>query len=139
VQSPTNLFKSMWKLVFNVINVILNLKVLKGKSIKYKWIMPYLKISKNMLLGKIVWKKINCNSCDLWKCDQIWTIQKPLTIKRLRFSNKRFFIWVHHLILHYILSPNNKFGIWIILFFSILWCSSEMTSPYFFTSKVHNY
>jgi hypothetical protein len=29
---------------------------------------------------------------DLWKYDQILTIQKPLVIKRLKFSNKRLFI-----------------------------------------------
>jgi hypothetical protein len=50
---------------------------------------------------------------DLWKYGQILTIQKSLTIKRLRFSKKRFFIWVYHLVLHYILSPNNKFGMLI--------------------------
>jgi hypothetical protein len=49
----------------------------------------------------------------IWKYDQILTIQKSLNIKQLRFSKKRFFIWVYHLVLHYILSPNNKFGTWI--------------------------
>jgi hypothetical protein len=28
---------------------------------------------------------------DLWKYDQIWTIQKSLTIKWLRFSKKKIF------------------------------------------------
>jgi hypothetical protein len=76
---------------------------------------------------------------DLWKYGQILTIQKTLTIKQLKFSNKILFIWVYHLILHYILSPNNKFGIWIDIKFSILWCFSQMTSLYFSTSKVHYY
>jgi len=52
----------------------------------------------------------------------------------IKVLKKRLFIWVYHL---YILNPNNKFGMWINIFFSILWCSSQMTSPYFFTSKVH--
>jgi hypothetical protein len=47
---------------------------------------------------------------DWWKYGQILIIQKPLTIKRLRISKKRFFIQIYHFVLHYILSPNNKFG-----------------------------
>jgi hypothetical protein len=47
---------------------------------------------------------------DLWKYVQILTIQKSLIIKRLKFSKKIFFIWVFYLVLHYILSLNNKFG-----------------------------
>jgi hypothetical protein len=54
---------------------------------------------------------------DLWKYDQILTIQKSLTIKWLRFSNKRFIIWIYHLVLYYILKPNNKFEIWINIIF----------------------
>jgi hypothetical protein len=46
---------------------------------------------------------------DLWKYGQILTIQKSLTIKQLRFSKKRFFIWIYHLVLHYILNPNKIF------------------------------
>jgi hypothetical protein len=72
---------------------------------------------------------------DLWKYGQILTIWKPLIIKWLRFSNKRFFIWIYH----YILNPNNKFGMWINIIFSILWWSSQTTSLYFSTSKVHYY
>jgi hypothetical protein len=56
---------------------------------------------------------------DLWKYGQILTIQKSLIIKQLRFSNKRFIIWIY-LVLH-ILSPNNKFGMWVNIKFSILW------------------
>jgi hypothetical protein len=55
---------------------------------------------------------------------EILTIQKSLTIKWLRISNKRFFIWIYRLILHRILGLNNKFGIWNNFFFSILWWSS---------------
>jgi hypothetical protein len=55
---------------------------------------------------------------DFWKYGQILTIQKFLIIKRLRFSNKRFSIWVYHLVLHHILSPNKKFGMWINIIFS---------------------
>jgi hypothetical protein len=36
----------------------------------------------------------------LWKYDQILTIQKFLTIKWLRFSNKRFLIWIYHLVIY---------------------------------------
>jgi hypothetical protein len=50
---------------------------------------------------------------DLWKYSQILTSQKSLTIKQLMFSKKRFFIWIYHLELHYILNPNNKFEMWI--------------------------
>jgi len=43
-----------------------------------------------MILGQKFWKKDkNCNSyMDLWKCGQILTIQKSLTIKRLGFLEK---------------------------------------------------
>jgi hypothetical protein len=61
---------------------------------------------------------------DLWKYGQILTIQRSLIIKWLRFSKKRFLIWVYHLILHYILNPNKKFGMWINIIFFILWCFS---------------
>jgi hypothetical protein len=56
VQSPTNLPKSMWKLVFNVVDVIFNLEVLKGKLTKSRWIMTDVKLSKNMILGQRNWK-----------------------------------------------------------------------------------
>jgi len=48
---------------------------------------------------------------DLWKYGQILTIQKSLFIEQLKFSKKKFLIWVYHVVLHYILSPNKKFGI----------------------------
>jgi hypothetical protein len=71
-----------------------NLEVLKGKPIKLKWIMTHVKLSKNMLLGQINWKKTKiATHMDLWKYGQILTIQKSLIIKWLRFSNKIFLIW----------------------------------------------
>jgi hypothetical protein len=55
---------------------------------------------------------------DLQEHGQILTIQKSLTIKWLRFSKNKIFIWVYHLILHIILSPNNEVRMWInIIFF----------------------
>jgi hypothetical protein len=51
-QSLTNLPKSMWKLIFNVIDVIFNLKVLKRKPIKCIWIMAHVNFSKNMFFGQ---------------------------------------------------------------------------------------
>jgi hypothetical protein len=96
--------------------------------------MPHLKLSKNMFLeqNKFLKTKI-ITHFDLWKYGQTLTIQKSLTIKQLRFSKKKFFIWIYLLLLHYILSPNNKFGIWINIIFSILWCFNETTSLYFLT------
>jgi hypothetical protein len=84
--------------------------------------MPHLKLSKNMFLGQRNWKKTKfAIHMDLWKYGQILTIQTSLIIKRLEFSKKRFFIWVYHFILHYILSPNNKLGMWINIFVPIRW------------------
>jgi len=76
---------------------------------------PFKTLKNYMFLGQKNWKaNKNCNSyMDLWKYGQILTIQKFLTIKQLRFSKKRFLIWVYHIVLHYILNPNNKFGMWI--------------------------
>jgi hypothetical protein len=75
---------------------------------------------------------------DLWKYGSILTIQKSLTIKWLRFSKIRFLILVYHLIIHHTLSRNNNFGMWINIIFFILWCSNQMTNPYFSTLKVHS-
>jgi hypothetical protein len=123
-----------------ITDVIFKFENLKRKPTKSKWIMPHLKLSKFLLLGQKNWKtnKI-CNSYEIMKNGQILTIQKSLTIKWLRFSNKTFLIWVYHLVLHYILSPNNKFGLWINIKFSILWCSNKMINPYFLISKIHYY
>jgi hypothetical protein len=74
---------------------------------------------------------------DLWNYGQILTIQKSLTIKWLWFSNFKKFIWIYHLVLHHILSLNNKFGMWININYSILWWSNQTTSSYFSISKVH--
>ncbi len=97
----------------------LNLEVLKGKFIKSKGIMPHLKCPKICFWDKEIQKQTKiATHMDLWKYGQILTIQKSLTIKGLRFSKKWFLIWVYHLVLHYVLKPNNKFGMWInIIFF----------------------
>jgi hypothetical protein len=77
-----------------------------------------------MLLDKKIEKQTKIvTHIDLWKYGQILTIQKSLIIKWLRFSKKKFFIWVYHIVLHYILNPNNKFGMWININYSILLCS----------------
>ncbi len=71
VQSPTNLPKSMRKLVFNVADVIFWFENFKGKPTKSIGIMPHLKLSKNMFLGQKNWKiNKNCNSYGLMK---IWS------------------------------------------------------------------
>ncbi len=128
----------MWKLVFNVTNAILNLEVLKGKPTKSKRIMLHLKLSKICFWDKEIEKQTKFTiHTDLWKYGQILTIQKFLTIKRLRFSKKIFLVWVYDLALNYILSPNNKFGMGINIKTSILWCSNQAINPYFLTSKVH--
>jgi hypothetical protein len=87
--------------------------------------MPHLKLSKTCFLDKEIEKQTKiATHMDLWKNGQILIIQKILIIKQLRFSNENFFIWVYHLVLHYILSPNNKFGMWINIKKIILWCSN---------------
>jgi len=108
------------------------LEVLKKNPTKSTKIMPHLKLSKKNLLGQKNWKtNKNCNSYGLMKTWSNFNHSKVLTIKRLRFSKKRFFIWIYHLVLHYILNPNNKFGMWVNIIFSILWCSSQTTNLYF--------
>ncbi len=92
----------------------LNLEVLKGKFTKSKGIMPHLKLSKICFWDKEIKKQTKiATHMDLWKYGQILTIQKSLTIEWLGFFKKSFLIWVYHLLLHYVLSPNNKFGMWI--------------------------
>jgi hypothetical protein len=67
-----------------------NLEVLKEKPTKLIWIMAHLKLSKNMFLGQKIWKKTKVvTHMDLWKYSQIWTIQKSLIIKCLKFSKKK--------------------------------------------------
>jgi len=131
----------MWKLVINVVDVILKFENLKGKTHKVLKNNAPSKTFQKILLEQKNWKKKTkiATHMDLWKYGQILTIQKSLTIKQLRFSNKRFFIWIYHLVLHHILNPNNKFGMQINVHFSILWWSNQMTNPYFSISKVHYY
>jgi hypothetical protein len=101
--------------------------------------MPHLKLSKKCSWDNFFEKQTkSATHMDLWKYGQILTTQMSLIIKWLRFSKKRFFIWVNHLILHYILSPNNKFGMWINIFFSF--CDVLVKWPiHILTSKVHYY
>jgi hypothetical protein len=47
----------MWKLVFNVIDVIFKFESPKGKPTKSTGIMPHPKLSKNMLLRQKNWIK----------------------------------------------------------------------------------
>jgi hypothetical protein len=57
----------MWKLVFNVANV------LRGKLKKSIKMMPHLKLSKNMILGQSFWEKKTkiATHMNLWKYGQI--------------------------------------------------------------------
>jgi hypothetical protein len=94
----------MWKLVFNAIDVIFKFESLKRKNPCY--------VQKNNAPSKIFnffffWnKKIKkqtkiATHMDLWKCGQILTVQKSLTIKRLRFQTKK--ISYEFFILYYII------------------------------------
>jgi hypothetical protein len=103
-----------------------NLEVLKRKLTKSRCILTHVKLSKTYFLGQKKLKKIAIHM-DLWKYGQISTIQKFLIINWLKFSNKRFIIWIYHHVLIYILSPNNKFGMWINISFFILWWSNQTT------------
>jgi hypothetical protein len=131
----------MWKLVFNVIDVIFKYGSLERKVHKVHMNNEPCKAFKNICFwDREIEKQTKITThMDLWKYGQILTIQKSLTIKQLRFSKKSFLIWVYHFVLHHILNPNNKFGMWINIYFFILWCSSQMMSPYFSTSKVQYY
>jgi len=86
-----------------------NLEVLKRELKKSKWIMNHIKLWKNMLLKQT---KITTHM-DLWKYGEILNIQKSSIIMGLKLSNKIFLIWIYHIVLHHILNPNNKFGMWI--------------------------
>jgi len=63
----------MWKFVFNVINV--NLEVLKRKPTKSIWIMAHLKLSKTYFLGNKETEKQTkiATHMNLWKYGQILT------------------------------------------------------------------
>jgi hypothetical protein len=83
--------------------------------------MTHVKLSKICFWNKEIEKqKTIATHLDLLKYGQIITIQKSLTIKWLSFSNKRFLISVYHIVLHHILSPNNQFGMYINIIFSIV-------------------
>ncbi len=68
VQSPTNLPKSMWKLVFNIIDVILKFGSPKRNTHKVQRNNAPFKTFKKYALGQRNWKtKKNCNSYGLMK------------------------------------------------------------------------
>ncbi len=72
-----------------------DLEVLKKELIKFKGIMPHLKLSNNMLLGQKNWKQIKIvTHMDLWKYGQNLTIQKSLIIKSLRFIILYYIIYL---------------------------------------------
>jgi len=121
-QSLTNLPKCMWKMVFNVVDVIFWFGSLKRKTHKFQRNNAPSKTFKNIFFLTKFSTHMN-----LWKYGQILTIQKSLTIKWLRFSKKRFFICIYHLLLHYILNPNNKFGMWINITFPF--CDVTIRQP----------
>jgi hypothetical protein len=71
----------------------LNLEILKEKLAKFLRILPYLKLSQTYFLPTRKLKnKINCNSYGLMKIWLNFNHSKVPTIKRLRFSDKRFLI-----------------------------------------------
>jgi len=76
---------------------------------------------------------------DLWKYIQTLTIQKSLTIKQLRFSKNIIFIWAYHIVLHYILNLNNKFGMWIYIKIIHFVIFQSYDQSIFSISKVHYY
>jgi hypothetical protein len=66
VQSPTNIPKSMWKLIFNVTNVIFIFGSPKRKTTKSRWIMTHVELSKTYVFGT---KKLKTKQ----KLQFIWT------------------------------------------------------------------
>jgi hypothetical protein len=80
VQSFTNIPKSMWKLVFNVFDVIFYLKVLKGKLTKSRWIMVNVKFSKTYSFGT---KKLKNKQ----KLQIIWTYENMVKINHSKVPN----------------------------------------------------
>jgi hypothetical protein len=116
----------MWKLVFNVVDVILKFESPKKKTHKVQRNnAPSKNFKKNWFWDKKIEKQTKiATHMDLWKYGQILTNQKSLTIKWSRLSKKRILIGIYHFVLHYILSLNNKFEMWININFSFLWCSS---------------
>ncbi len=70
VQSPTNLPKFMWKLVFNVNDVILKFESLKRKTYKIHKNNASSKTFKKYVFEIFFFKRKNCNSYELMK---IWS------------------------------------------------------------------
>ncbi len=71
VQSPTNRPKSIWKIVFNVVDIIFKFESPKNKTHKVQRNNAPSKTFKKILLGQKIWKaNKNCNSYGLMK---IWS------------------------------------------------------------------
>ncbi len=137
VQSPTNLSKSMWKLIYNVVNVIFWFGSLKKETHKVQKNNAPSKNFKKMFLGQKIWKaNKNYNSYGLIKIWLYFNHSKVLNYWMVYVFKEKI---LHMSWSNYILNLNNKFGMWINIKFSILWCSNQTISPYFVTSKVQNY
>ncbi len=68
--STTNLSKSMWKLVFNVTNVILNLEIWEGKPTMSIGIMTDVKLLKTYVFGT---KKLKKKKLQFLWTYEIWS------------------------------------------------------------------
>ncbi len=72
----------MWKFIFNFIDVIFKFGSPKRKTHKVHLKLPHLKLSKKFFWDQKFEKQTKiATHMDLWKYDQILTIQKSLTIK----------------------------------------------------------
>jgi hypothetical protein len=87
----------MWKLIFDVDDIILKFGIPKKKLTNSIEIMPNLKRSKKICFGDNFFEKQTkiATHMDLWKYGQILIIEKLLIIKQLKFSKKNFLIWVY--------------------------------------------
>jgi len=87
IQSPTKFPKFMWKLVFNVVDVILKFGSCKRITHKvHKKQCPIQNFQNHIFWDKKIEKETKiATHMDLWKYCQILTIQKSLVIKWLRF------------------------------------------------------
>jgi hypothetical protein len=72
--------------------------------------MAHVNFSKTYFLRqrKFLKKQKSAICMDLWKYGQILPLKKCLIIKQLRLSENNFYIWVYHLVLHYIFESQYK-------------------------------
>jgi len=98
IQSSTNLPKCMWKLIFNVANVIFWFKSLERKTCKVQRNNAPPKTFKNICFWDNFFQKQTkiATHMDLWKYGQILTIQKSLTFQK-KYSSYEF-IFLHYII-----------------------------------------